>query len=42
MSQKRVHSAPIEENLEVVEERRFKEEENKVCMRLGAIIFPFA
>lgn len=39
MSQKRVHPAPIEENLEVVEERRLKEE-NKVLDETWGDYFP--
>ena len=41
MSQKRVHPAPIEEDLEVVEEKRFKEkEENKVLDETWGDDFP--
>ena len=41
MSQKRIHPAPIEENSEVVEEKRFKEEEeNKVLDETWGDYFP--
>ena len=39
MSQKRVHPAPIED-LELVEEKRFKEEENKVLDETWGDDFP--